>query len=162
MQSHRCDLNAVSHSQPPQVSVQQPSGEILAVSVRPTGTVQDIKEKIEQRRGSPVAQQRLILNGATLGDGRLISGLHGNGLTLRLELRYHITLRLYTGTSFEIEVASNEPVNTLSVAAQTRGHILFHLQQLMYEEEVLERGRRIDPNAKERYAKTITIRSLQT
>lgn len=127
-----------------QVSVQQPSGEILAVSVRPTGTVQDIKEKIEQRRGSPVAQQRLILNGATLGDGRLISGLHGNGLTLRLELRYHITLRLYTGTSFEIEVASNEPVNTLSVAAQTRGHILFHLQQLMYEEEVLERGRRID------------------
>ena len=124
--------------------MQQPSGELLVVSVRPTGTVRDIKEKIEQRRGNPVAQQRLILNGATLGDGRLISELQGNGLTLRLELRYHLTLQLYTGESFVIEVASNEPVNSLSVAAQTRGHIPFHLQQLTYEGEVLERGRRID------------------
>ena len=124
--------------------MQWPTGELLVVAIRPTESIRDLKQKIAERRGVPVVQQRLILNGVSLEDGQLLSELQGNGLAFRLELRYRLTLQLYSGTSFEMEVAFNEPIDTLSVAAQTRGHIPFHLQHLMYDGRLLERGHRID------------------
>ena len=49
-------------------------------------------------------------------------------------------LQLYTGMSIPMEIASDEPVDTLQNMIHTRGGIPYHLQQSTYEDRVLEYG----------------------
>lgn len=129
-----------------QVSVQKALGEPLTFAMRPGDTVGDVKQKIEEVDNVPAARQRLFYHETRVGDGRDLSQLQTRlrpTVTLRLEVRINITLQLYTGMSIPMEIASDEPIDTIQGMVHTNGRIPYHLQQSTYREQVMEYGMRV-------------------
>ena len=129
-----------------QVTVQRASGEPLALTMRLRDTAGDVKQKIEETESIPVARQWLYYLETRLEDRRGLSQLQTRlrpWVNLRLEIRINITLQLYTGMSIPMEIASDEPIDTIQNMVHTRGHIPYHLQQSTYGEQVMEYGLRV-------------------
>ena len=128
------------------VHIQQLAAVPFTITARPAETLADLKHKIEEQGDFPFSQQRLSLNGRRLNDeNQLLSDLcTQDGVTLELELRIHLTIRLYTGMVFPLEVAPNERVDALQSAIFRRGEIPYHLQEITYDDQVLENGLRIN------------------
>ena len=132
---------------PIQVFVHRVSGELLVFAMRPTDNIRALKQKIEDTENIQVTRQRIFHNRINLDDMRELSQFQTQPdrvATFQLEIRISITLRLYTGMSIPMEVASDEPVDTLQNMIHTRGGIPYHLQQSTYEGRVLEYGRRVN------------------
>lgn len=63
-------------------------GRSCPIDVSPLTTIEDIKQVIMDREGTPVAQQRLMCNGKILRDGTVISDYNvAPGMTIELLLR---------------------------------------------------------------------------
>lgn len=64
------------------------SGRTCPIDVSPLTTIEDIKQIIEDREGTPIMHQRLVCNGRTLRDGTVISDYNvAPGMTIELLLR---------------------------------------------------------------------------
>ena len=132
---------------PISVFVHRVSEELLTFSMRPTDSIGALKQKIEDTENIAVTRQRIFHNRINLDDTRELSQfrtLPDHVATFQLEIRINITLQLYTGMSIPMEIASDEPVDTLQNMIHTRGGIPYHLQQSTYEDRVLEYGRRVN------------------
>ena len=121
--------------------------EDIAVRMEEDATVARLKEKVGRDHSLPVDHLHIKQRGYVVGNDLTLQNLKPPGsdtLILQLDVRYVLTVEVYTGSSFDLEVSSQESVENLMTTISRHSRVSFYKQEVVYDGSVLEPGKRID------------------